>query len=77
LCLRGPGHGWRKSGFSPRKIGVEVFEAELQLSVVELPPTKLAALQLLDDEAEPFDLGVCTENLSSGVAVMKSAQDGV
>ena len=38
----------------------EVLEAELQLIIVEplSPPAELAALQLLDDEVEPFDLGL-------------------
>ena len=42
-------------------IGVEVFKAELQLIVIEPlgAPAKLAALQLLDDEMEPLDLGLC------------------
>ena len=50
----------RKPGFDPRKIGVEVFEAELQLIVIEPlgAPAELAALQLLDDELKPFDLGL-------------------
>src|SRR5216683_3508492 len=47
-----------KRGFDPRDVGVEVVEAELQLIVVEPfgTPTKLAALQLLNDEPEAFDL---------------------
>ena len=50
----------RKRGFGPRDIGVEVFKAELQLVVIEPfgPPAELAALQLLDDELEPLDLGL-------------------
>ncbi len=49
-----------KRGFDPRDVGVEVVEAELQLIVVEPfgTPTKLAALQLLNDEPEAFDLGL-------------------
>lgn len=45
-------------GFDPRDIGVEVFKAELQLVVIQPfgAPTKLAALQLLSDEPEAFDL---------------------
>ena len=41
-------------------IGVEILEAELQLIVIEPlgAPAELAALQLLDDELEPFDLGL-------------------
>jgi hypothetical protein len=37
---------------------VEVFKTELQLVVIEPfgAPTKLAALQLLNDAPEPFDL---------------------
>ena len=47
-----------KRGFDPRDIGVEVFKTELQLVVIEPfgAPTKLAALQLLNDEPEAFDL---------------------
>src|SRR6266436_8890228 len=47
-----------KRGFDPRDVGVEVVEAELQLVVVEPFGTsaKLAALQLLNDEPEAFDL---------------------
>ena len=47
-----------KRGFDPCDVGVEVVEAELQLIVVEpfRTPAKLAALQLLNDEPEPFDL---------------------
>ncbi len=50
----------RKLGFDPCEIDVEVFEAELQLVVIEPlgAPAELAALQLLDDEVEPFDLGL-------------------
>src|ERR1700730_5316129 len=50
-----------KRGFDPCDIGVDVFEAELQLVVIKPfgTPAKLAALQLLDNELEPFDLGLC------------------
>ena len=50
-------HRW-KGGFDPRDVGVEVVEAELQLVVIQPfgAPAKLAALQLLNDEPEPFDL---------------------
>ena len=62
LSLRRLGFGGRnrKPGFDARKIGVEIFEAELQLVAIELfcPPAELAALQLLDDEVKPFDLGI-------------------
>ena len=51
---------WRKPGFGSRKIGVEILEAEPQLLVIEPLglAAELAALQLLDDEPEPFDLGL-------------------
>ena len=51
----------RQRGFDPRNIGTEVFEAELQLAVVQpfSPPAKLAALQIFDDEMKPLDLGLC------------------
>ena len=41
-------------------IGVEILKAELQLIVIEPlgAPAELAALQLLDDEIEPLDLGL-------------------
>src|SRR6266403_4861602 len=40
---------------------MEVFKTEQQLVVIEPfgAPAKLAALQLLNDEPEPFDLGFC------------------
>ncbi len=60
LCPRSSGLARRKPGFGPRQIGVEVLKAELQLPVIKplVPPAELAALQLLDDEMEPFDLGL-------------------
>jgi hypothetical protein len=56
----GPHRRKRKAGFDARKVGTEVFEAELQLIVIKPlgAPAKLAALQLLDDEVEPFDLSL-------------------
>jgi hypothetical protein len=50
----------RKAGFDAGKIGIEVLEAKLQLIVIEPlgPPAELAALELLDNELEPFDLCV-------------------
>jgi hypothetical protein len=47
-----------KRGFDPRDIGMEIFKPELQLIVIQRfgAPTKLAALQLLNDEPEAFDL---------------------
>jgi hypothetical protein len=43
----------------PRDIGLEVIEAEPQLIIIERfgPASKLVALQLSDDEAEPLYLG--------------------
>ena len=40
---------------------MEVFKTELQLVVIQPfgTPAKLVALQLLNDEPEPFDLGLC------------------
>jgi hypothetical protein len=48
----------RKRGFDPRDVGVKVFKTELQLVIIELlgTPAKLAALKLLNDEPEAFDL---------------------
>jgi len=44
-----------------RKIDGQVFEAELELILIEPlgASAELAALQLLDDEVEPLDLGLC------------------
>jgi hypothetical protein len=44
----------------PCKIGVEILEAELQLIVIEplSASAELAALQVLDDKVEPFDLSL-------------------
>ncbi len=63
----GPRSGcWRpdllwKRCFNTRDIGVEVFQAEPQLVVVKPlgAPAKLRALQLLNDQAEAFDLRLC------------------
>ena len=51
----------RKLGFGARKIDGQVFEAELELTLIEplRASAELAALQLLDDEVEPLDLGLC------------------
>ena len=50
---------WRKRGFGSRKIDIDILEAEPQLVVIKMlgVPAELAALQLFDDEPEPFDLG--------------------
>lgn len=50
----------KKSLFGSKHQILTRSEAESQLIVIEPlgPPAKLAALQLLDDEVEPFDLGV-------------------
>src|SRR5258705_7290300 len=47
-----------KRGFDPRDIGMEILKTELQLIVIQRfgAPTKLAALQLLNDQPEAFDL---------------------
>ena len=47
-----------KRGFDLRDVSVEIVKTELQLVVVEPfgAPAKLATLQLLNDEPEPFDL---------------------
>jgi len=51
----------RKLGFGTRKIDGQVFETELELILVEPlgASAELAALQLLDDDVEPLDLGLC------------------
>ena len=50
----------RKRGFRPCNIRIEVFEAELHLVVIEPfgATAKLAALQLLNNEPQAFDLGL-------------------
>jgi len=50
----------RQRGFDPRDVGAQVFKAELQLIVIKPFGTtaKLTALQLPDDEPQPFDLGL-------------------
>src|ERR1700682_4340197 len=59
LGPRSPDYRYRKRGFDPRDIGFDVFEAELQLVIIKLfgTPAKLAALQLLNNETEPLDVG--------------------
>jgi hypothetical protein len=51
----------RKRGFSPRDVRLEVFEAELELVIIEPfgASAKLTALQILNDEPEPLDLCLC------------------
>jgi hypothetical protein len=60
LCVRslGPDRTRRKAGFDACKVGVEVFEAELQLIVIEplRASAELTMLELLNDQPEPFDL---------------------
>jgi hypothetical protein len=57
----------RKLGFRSRDIGIEIFEAKQQLLVEPSSgPAKLAALQLLRNEPQPFDLSLC---LGEGSAV--------
>jgi len=48
----------RKPGFGPRKIGFQIFKAELQLIALEPfgTPSKLVTLELLHDEPQPLDL---------------------
>jgi hypothetical protein len=60
LHLRRPGLAQWKPSFGPREISVEVLKGELQLIATKLlgPSAKLVALKLLDDEVEPFDLGL-------------------
>jgi hypothetical protein len=54
-------HAGRKLGLGARKIDGQVFEAELELILIEPlgASAELAALQLLDDEVQPLDLGLC------------------
>jgi hypothetical protein len=58
LWFGGYGLDGRKPGFGSRQFDFEVLEAEVQLVIIEpfRPPAELAALQLLDDEMQPFDL---------------------
>ena len=50
----------RKPGLGSRQLDLEILEAEVQLVIIEPfgPPPELAALQLPDDEMEPFDLSL-------------------
>jgi len=54
------GVGQRKPSLGSRQFDFDILEAEMQLVVVQPlgPPAKLTALQLLDDEMQPFDLGL-------------------
>jgi len=63
----------------PCDVGVEVVEAELQLIVVEPfgTPAKLAALQLLNDEPEPFDLRLCLSEIDASVASVRTIRCSV
>src|ERR1700681_3227123 len=51
----------------PARFGVEVFKTEPQLVVIQpfCVPTKLAALELLNDEPEPFDLRLCRSEVGA------------
>ena len=51
---------WRKPSLGPRDVGVQVFEAQLQLIIIKAlgAAAELVALQLLDDQLEAFDLGL-------------------
>jgi hypothetical protein len=61
LGLGSFGRCWRQRGFDPSDIAAEVLKAQLHLVLVQPfgPTTKLAALQLLDDQMKPLDLGLC------------------
>jgi len=50
----------RQGDFDPTDIGAEILKPELELAVIETfgAPAELVALQLLDDEVKPFDLGL-------------------
>jgi hypothetical protein len=50
----------RQGGFDPTDVGAEVLKPELELAVIEAlgAPAELVALQLLDDEVKPLDLGL-------------------
>jgi len=52
--------GRRQCGFDPCDVAAEVLKTELHLVLVQPfgPPAELGALQLPDDEVEPFDLGL-------------------
>ena len=53
------------SGLCPRQIGVEIFERQRELIVVESfgASTELPTLQALDDETEPLDLSMRGDQL--------------
>src|SRR3954451_13519685 len=65
--LRALGRSRWKGGFDPRDIGVKVFKTELQLIVIEPfgAPTKLAALQFLNNEPKTFDLCLCLSEVAA------------
>jgi hypothetical protein len=63
----------------PRDIGLEVFEAELQLVVVEPfgALVKSAALQLLNNEPEAFDLRLCLGEVGAFAASVRTIRCSV
>src|SRR5437870_7855888 len=50
----------RMTGLRPGDVRIEVFQAESKLVAVDpfRPPSELRALQALNDEPEPLDLGL-------------------
>ena len=66
----------RKGGLDTCNIAAEVFKAELQLLVIKPFGTsaKLATLQLLHDQPQPFDLGL---RLGEGGALDRNTVEDV
>ncbi len=56
----------RQIGLRPSNIDIEIFQAKLQLIVVEAlgAPSEAAALEQLDDLPQPVDLGLCFRSLA-------------
>jgi hypothetical protein len=56
----------QRAGLEPGDVGIEVFQAELQLAVVEAlrPASEAAALERLHDLPQPVDRGLCAHPLA-------------
>lgn len=56
----------QRAGLDPGDVGIEVFQGELQLAVVEAlrPASEAAALERLHDLPQPVDLGLCAHPLA-------------
>jgi hypothetical protein len=68
-----------KRGLDPRDIGLEVFKTKLQLVVIEPfgAPTKLAAMQFLNDEPEAFDRRLRRSEVARSVTSVRTIRCSV